>query len=192
MLSCWKSLSTDRQTDRHTNTRGSLQYHHYYLPKSENNSSRRCCLVQLAVEFPHTQSPGSSNWQPNLLFISTRCRSSPWMCARPPAVRTLHPLWLHCQTSRELNTEVRWQMQTKMRVFIRRKSTACCSASAKPRSWLMILDKKRQRHTPTPSQVELRWSRWTVLCSLESQRTHTYIQVSLICHENVCCWMLSL
>ena len=62
--------------------------------------------------------------------------------------------------------------QTALRLHIRRKSTILqsaanrtiyCSTSAKPRSWLLILERRRQTDTPLSTSVELRWSRWTVL-----------------------------
>ncbi len=102
-------------------------------------------------------------------FISIKCYKKSW--------RNLRILW-----SFPMMPPSSARFQTMMTLHIARKLTVLqsgaqrtnyCSVSAKSRSWLLTLGKRRQRHTALFMSVELRWSRWTVLGSWESASQRT-------------------
>ena len=100
------------------------------------------------------------------------------VCFAPP-VHTVHP-GLHSQTSRELYCEALRQNHQQLHYkqwwdFTTGGNQQCFSMSAKPKTWLLILEIGRQRHTPLSTSVELGCSTWTVKGSLELQSLLAYL-----------------
>lgn len=90
----------------------------------------------------------------------------PWLCAQPPAVHAVHPR-LRSTTCREVcgrrhqwpDFKRQWEFvsggsQQSCRVVHREHGT-CCLLSTKPTRWLLILRKRRQRHTPPVTSVSI-------------------------------------
>lgn len=110
-------------------------------------------------------------------------QSFPGLCTQPSPSHAVQP-WLQSPTWRELLCEVcgwhfhhwldfleQWEFtlgnQQFCKMVQRQQST-----SAKPRSWYLILEKKKEWHISV-TIMKYRWSRWTVLGSWESTSYRT-------------------
>ncbi len=120
------------------------------------------------------QNPDSSDEQSHLLHSSTENQRAPGLSAQPPSLHIAHP-WLQSLTWRELlrtTPPSLARFQRIMRLHIGRKSTILqsdaqrtiyFSTSEKPRNLSLSLEKRRTRHEPLSTSMELRGSRWKVL-----------------------------
>ena len=105
--------------------------------------------LQLDIGLPHKQTPDSSDWPSHLLYVNAQHRRPLRPPFTPDLRRTLWwSMWMILTPWAALQTAMRVHTSRKL-TFVQSGAqwTICWSMSAKPRSWLLTLERKRQRHT---------------------------------------------